>query len=268
LLEIGTEELPADHVSQAQERLKSLTSEALEQAGLTFGEIACLATPRRLAMIVKDLAAVQPTAQKKAKGPPVKSSFDADGNPLIQASKFAEKQGLTVEALDREEIGGVVYLVANLTVAGKPAGQVIPELIPRIIDQISGERPMRWGWSDMKFSRPIRWLVSLLGDQEVGVEIDGIHSGRQSYGHRILAPGTVRIGQASTYVEDLRKACVLVDPDERRRLIEKSVAASAEKVSGRARQLKGSLLEEVVNITEWPCAVLGEFASEYLDLPD
>src|SRR5262249_30286643 len=134
--------------------------------------------------------------------------------------------------------------------------------------QISGERPMRWGWSDMKFSRLIRWLVSLLGDQEVTVQIDGIRSGRQSYGHRILAPGTVRIRQPSTYVEDLRKAGVWVDLDERRQLIEKSVAATAEKVSGRARQLKGSLLEEVVNITEWPCAVLGEFASEYLDLPD
>ncbi len=268
LLEIGTEELPADHVSDAQERLKALAAEALEQANLTFDEITSLGTPRRLALIVKGLASVQPTAKKKVKGPKVDASFDADGKPNRAAIGFADKHEVTVDALDREEIGGVVYLVATLTVAGKPAAAVIAEIVPRIIVQVSGERPMRWGSSDMKFSRPIRWLVSLLGEEEVAVRIDGVDSGRDSYGHRILAPGKVSVGKADTYVEDLRKACVLVDPEQRRQLIERAVTATAEKVKGRARQLKGLLLEEVVNITEWPCAVLGEFAHEYLDLPD
>src|SRR5271154_2273259 len=162
LLEIGTEELPADQVPETQEQLKSLLSEALGQANLSFKEIATFGTPRRTACIVKGLADIQPTTTKKVKGPPVKSCFDADGNALPPGIGFAQKQGLTIDKLDREDIGGIAYLVANLTIAGRPAEHVLMELVPRVIEQISCERPMRWGSSDMKFSRPIRWLVSLL----------------------------------------------------------------------------------------------------------
>ncbi|HEY9870330.1 MAG TPA: glycine--tRNA ligase subunit beta [Candidatus Obscuribacterales bacterium] len=268
LLEIGCEELPADHVPEAQERLKSLLSDALAESNLNFEEMIALGTPRRLACIVKGLTGVQPTTQKKVKGPPLKAGFDQAGNPLPPAIGFAQKVGVKVDALDREEIGGVVYLVANLTVPGRPAADVLSELIPRVIEQISGERLMRWGSSDLKFSRPIRWLVSLLDEQEVIVNLDGIRSGRRSYGHRILAPGAVNIENPGRYVDVMRSACVLADPQERRDLIERAVARTAEGVSGRPRQLTGPLLQEVVNITEWPCAVLGEFAKEYLDLPD
>lgn len=268
LLEIGCEELPADQVPEAQERLKSLLSEALAEANLSFEEMIALGTPRRLACIVKGLAGVQPTTQKKVKGPALKTGFDEAGNPLPPATGFAQKAGIKVEALDREEIGGVVYLVANLTVPGRPASEVLSEIVPRLIEQISGERLMRWGSSNLKFSRPIRWLVSLLDGQEVIINLDGIRSGRMSYGHRILAPAAVTIEGPGRYVDAMRSACVLVDPKERRDLIEQAVARTAEGVSGRPRQLTGPLLQEVVNLTEWPCAVLGEFAKEYLDLPD
>jgi glycyl-tRNA synthetase beta chain len=268
LLEIGCEELPADHVPEAQERLKSLLSDALAESNLSFEEMVALGTPRRLALIVKGVAGVQPTTPKKVKGPPLKTGFDEAGNPLAPAVGFAQKVGIKVEALDSEEIGGVVYLVANLTVPGRPASEVLSEIVPRVIEQISGERLMRWGSSDLKFSRPIRWLVSLLDGQEVIVNLDGIRSGRRSYGHRILAPGAVKIEDPGRYVDAMRSACVLVDPQERRDVIERAVARTADGVGGRARQLTGPLLQEVVNITEWPCAVLGEFAKEYLDLPD
>ncbi len=268
LLEIGVEELPADQVPEAQERLKSLMSEALEQANVSFEEISTFGTTRRVACIVKGMAGVQATTHKKVKGPPVKSSFNAEGEPLPAAAGFAQKQGLKVDELDREDIGGVTYLIANVTIKGQPASQVLKDSVPAVIEKISGERLMRWGSSSLKFSRPIRWLVSVLDEQEVPVALDGLKSGTESYGHRILAPGKLKVRNSESYKDDLRKACVLVDASERKSLIEQQVKKIAEDVSGVPKQLKGSLLEEVVNITEWPCAVLGEFESEYLDLPD
>jgi glycyl-tRNA synthetase beta chain len=268
LLEIGVEELPADMVPEAQERLKTLFSEALSQANLSFDSITTYGTPRRIAAVVKNLASMQATTTEKKKGPPVKSCFDGDGKPLPPGLGFAQKQGVPIEKLDREDIGGVAYLVANLTIEGKPAESVLSEIVPRAIERISGERLMRWGSSDFKFSRPIRWIVSLLNDKEVPIALDGIRSGRESLGHRILAPGALKINSPESYVDDLRKACVLASAAERQEVIEREVTAVADGVAGVPRQLKGSLLQEVVNITEWPSAVLGQFADEYLDLPD
>lgn len=255
-------------VPEAQERLKTLFSEALSQANLSFDSITTYGTPRRIAAVVKNLASMQATTTEKKKGPPVKSCFDGDGKPLPPGLGFAQKQGVPIEKLDREDIGGVAYLVANLTIEGKPAESVLSEIVPRAIERISGERLMRWGSSDFKFSRPIRWIVSLLNDKEVPIALDGIRSGRESLGHRILAPGALKINSPESYVDDLRKACVLASAAERQEVIEREVTAVADGVAGVPRQLKGSLLQEVVNITEWPSAVLGQFADEYLDLPD
>ncbi len=268
LLEIGVEELPASEVVDAQERLQRLMAQALEQANLPYEEIVTLGTPRRLACIVKQLAQQQETTTKKVKGPPVKSSFDSAGQPLPPAAGFAAKQGLTVADLDREEIGGITYLVANLTIAGRSADQVLAAVAPKVIEQISGERLMRWGSSELKFTRPIRWVVSLLDQQVVPFHLYDITAGNQSYGHRILAPAAVKVSSPGSYKEDLRRVYVLVDPSERRQVIEREVVKAASSVGGVPRQLKGALLAEVVNLTEWPCAVLGEFSSEYLDLPD
>lgn len=268
LLEIGTEELPADFVVEAQDRLKSLLTESLQKESLSFEEIQVLGTPRRLTCIINGLAEWQPAAQKKVKGPPVKSSFDAQGKPSPAATGFAQKQGLKLEELQQEEIAGVVYLVANLNIAGQKAAVVLQKIAPEVISAISGERLMRWGAADFKFSRPIRWMVSLLDKEELPISVAGLTSGRDSQGHRILAPGKVSISSPASYVDDLRKACVLVCPKERQEVIEKEIVQAAHKVDGQPRKMTGPLLQEVVNITEWPSAVLGEFAQEYLDLPD
>lgn len=269
LLEVGTEELPAEQVPEAQERLKALMSAALREANVKFDDITTLGTPRRLTCLVKGIAEVQDTVQKKVAGPAVKASFDAGGAPQQAAIKFAEKHGMTVDKLSREDVGGTEKLVANLTIQGKPVAEVLKEIVPASIMQLSGERLMRWGSSDMKFSRPIRWIVSLLGKDEVPVSLgDAIKSGRKTYGNRVLNPGTLDISATDKYVEVLRGARVLADPSEREEVIKKQVAEAAGKVNGKARQLGGSLLEEVVNITEWPHAVVGEFEKEYLDLPD
>lgn len=268
LLEIGTEELPADRVTEAQERLKTMTAESLKKANLPFESITCMGTPRRLAMIIHGLAAVQDTIKTKIKGPKVEASFDAAGKPTIQATKFAETKGLTVEQLGRETQNGVEYLIAELTIKGKPAGDVLKETIPTLITHLSGERPMRWGDSDMKFSRPIRWMVSLLDNDELPIQVADIKSGRESYGNRVLAPEKVKIGHPDIYVDTLRKARVLVEASERRALIQKQVQEKAASLGGQARRLGGALLDEVTNILEWPHAIVGEYGSEYLSLPD
>ena len=268
LLEIGTEELPADQVPEAQERLKNLIADALKQANVRFDEVTTFGTPRRLTCVVHQIQPMQDTVEKKVAGPAVKASFDAAGGALPAAVRFAEKHGLSVEGLARETVGGVEKLVANLTIKGQPVGEVLKEIVPAAIMQLSGERLMRWGNGDMKFSRPIRWMVSLLDSEEVPVSIEGLKSGRATYGNRVLAPGTITIKDTGEYVESLRKARVLADPNERQETIQKQVKAVAAGVSGRPRQLSGPLLEEVVNITEWPHAVLGQFENEYLDLPD
>lgn len=268
LLEIGTEELPADYVGEAQERLKTLFIDALNQANLPFESLQSFGTPRRLSCLVSGLADLQNTVKKKVKGPPVKSSFDASGKALPPAIGFAQKQGLSLEQLGREEIGGVEYLHADLTIEGKAAAEVLKEIVPGIITHLSGERLMRWGDSDLRFSRPIRWLLSILEADQLEIQIDGIKSGRHTFGNRVLAPEKLEIKNTASYVDSLRNAKVLVDPKERKQLIEKQVSESAAKLSGTPRQLKGSLLEEVTNILEWPHALVGEFSRDYLELPD
>lgn len=268
LLEVGTEELPADQVPEAQERLKVLISDALREANVKFGDVNTLGTPRRLTCVVQNISTVQDTVQKKVAGPDVKSAFDASGKPTPAAVGFAQKHGLSVEGLAREDFGGKEKLVANLTIEGKPVDQILADVIPSAIMQLSFERPMRWGSYDLKFSRPIRWIVSLLDSKEVPIAIDQIKSGRKTFGNRVLNPGTIDIADTKSYVESLRKARVLVDPSERQEVIRTQVQSVSGSVKGKPRQLGGALLDEVVNITEWPHAILGEFETEYLDLPD
>lgn len=268
LLEIGTEELPAGFIPDAQSNLEQLMTEALRGANLGFEGIKTFSTPRRLAAVVTGISPKQETTHNKVKGPPANKAFDADGAPQAPAIKFAEKNGLTVDQLTRENQGGTEYIIANVTVHGKPAQEVLSEIVPKVIGQLSGERPMRWGSYDFKFTRPIRWIVSLLGNDVVPVELEGVPCGRESAGHRILSEGKVKISNAHKYADELKSAHVIVDPQERRKIIEKQVSEIAASKSGSPRQLKGALLEEVVNITEWPHAVAGQFSDEYLQLPD
>lgn len=268
LLEIGTEELPAGFIPEAQARLEQLMTDGLKSKNLSFKSMKTMSTPRRLTILVNDIAAQQETTTSKVKGPPADKCFDGSGAPTQAGSGFAKKNNLSVEELQREEINGVTYVIANITTEGKPAPEVLAEMMPKLITQLSGERLMRWGAYETKFSRPIRWIVSLLDDKIVEFQLEKLTAGRHSMGHRILSPGSVEITDPSEYVAKLKERKVLVEPAARQAVIEQQVRELAQKVNGKAKQLSGSLLEEVVHITEWPRAVLGDFAKEYLDLPD
>jgi glycyl-tRNA synthetase beta chain len=267
LVEIGVEELPAGFVGEAVDKLKNLMTTALEQAEISFGEIETFSTPRRLAILVRDLDTKQKTSQKKIKGPSVKQAYDEVGVPTRQATGFAEKHGLSPQDLARETIAGVEYLVANLTIEGKQTCQLLPGIMEKIIPQISGERLMRWGSCDVRFSRPLRWFVSLLDADVLPFSFAGLEAGNLSYGHRILHAQGVKIENALTYLANLEKAYVLAAPAQRRTLISRQVENQATALGGKARQLDGGLLDEVVNLTEWPQAVVGQFEDDYLTLP-
>jgi glycyl-tRNA synthetase beta chain len=267
LLEIGVEELPAGFVPEAEERLRELLRANLTEANIAFKQIRSYSTPRRLTAVVEEIAAVQTTTEKKVKGPAVKSSFDANNKPTPQAEGFAKKHGLTAAELLREEVGGIEYLHALVVKSGKATQEVLPEIVNRVIGQISGERLMRWGECEVKFSRPLRWLVSLLDDKLVDITVANFKSGRLTRGHRILHPGEISIAHADKYEETLKEAFVIVDPAERRQMVESQVSARADELGGTAPQLKSGLLDEVVNLTEWPTALVGQFEDGYLTLP-
>jgi glycyl-tRNA synthetase beta chain len=267
LLELGVEELPAGFVPEVTERLIDLLKSSLEQANLTFAEVQSFCTPRRLTAVVKGLAEKQESTVKRVKGPPVKTAFAADGQPTVQATGFAAKHNLAVSDLKQEDVSGTTFLIAEVTSPTRDAREVLPELIEKIIPQLSGERPMRWGSCDLKFNRPLRWVVSLLGADIVAFNAAEITAGRTSYGHRILSPGAVEIKDADSYEETLAKVFVMVDGAKRKALIQKQVKEKAEALGGVAQQLDSSLLDEVTYLTEWPNALVGEFESDYLALP-
>lgn len=268
LLEIGTEELPAGQIEEALSRLEEYFTRELNEAKLNFASMKTLSTPRRLTLIVDGLDKKQATIEKKIKGPPVKAAFKEDGTPTPQGEGFAAKHGLKVDELGREEAGKETYVTANLTIEGRAAKDVLAEIAPKVILEISGERLMRWGNYELKFVRPIRWIVSLLDSEVVDFKLEKIAAGRTTYGHRILAPGTIELKNVDEYVEKLRSSRVLASPQEREELIKKQVGEMASSVRGKARQLSGPLLKEVVHITEWPHAVIGKFSDDYLSLPD
>ncbi|MBS1992839.1 MAG: glycine--tRNA ligase subunit beta [Cyanobacteria bacterium SZAS LIN-3] len=267
LLELGVEELPAGFVPEVEERLVDLLKSGLEQANLKFESISSFSTPRRLTAVVKGLAQTQEATVKRVKGPPVKSSFSADGQPTVQATGFAAKHNLTVADLKQEDVSGTTFLIAEVTSPARKAGEVLPEIVEKIIPQLSGERPMRWGSCDLKFNRPLRWVVSLLGADVVPFDVAEITAGRTSFGHRILSPGPVEIKDADSYEEALKKASVMVDSKKRKELILAQVQAKAESLGGVAPQLSSSLLDEVTFLTEWPHALVGDFEADYLALP-
>lgn len=268
LLEIGTEELPAAQINEAQAKLEQLMGDSLKSHNLAFDSVKAMSTPRRLVVMVKNVQAKQETTTNRVKGPKAQAAFTADGKPTPQASGFAGKYNLTVEQLEREEVGGVEHLFANVTVVGKTAQEVLQDSAKALVDKLPFERPMCWGSGTFKFSRPIRWIVSLLDSEIVEFQIEGLKAGRITQGHRVLSPGDISLKNPAEYSEKLRSAKVIVDPEERRAAIQKGVLERAKELGGDAKKLGGSLLDEVVNLTEWPHPVVGEFAKEYLELPD
>ncbi len=269
LLEVGTEELPASFVDEALAQWRSRIPKSLADHYLTPDSIAYYGTPRRLAIVIKGLPLQQADQTEEVKGPPAQAAFK-NGTPTKAAEGFAQKQGVSVDALEIRPTEKGDFVFVRKVIQGRAISEILTELVPQWITGLEGKRLMRWGDGELKFSRPIRWLVVLLDEQVLPISIvsNSIHydSDRVSYGHRVLHPDPVAIANPDTYVATLKTAFVAVDSDQRQATIQQQVEAAAVKAGGVAT-ISPSLLREVTNLVEYPSAVVGKFDAEFLELP-
>ena len=262
LLEVGTEELPYKFIPQAIEQLNNGFTTFLNDNKVKFDNIKVYATPRRLAVIIEGLDEKTADEVKIVKGPIKNVAFDEAGNLTKAGEGFARKNNLSASDLYVEDN----YVHAKIVVKGMSIAELLQENVPSIFMKLQGAHFMRWGYNDEKFSRPIKWIVSILDDQEVKIKIIDKESSVYSRGHR-FAQQQVLINNPSEYVETMRNACVIVDQNERKQLIvEKAKQAAA--AIGAEPYYTDDLLDEVTFITEYPVPAVCEFDPRYLDIPE
>lgn len=262
LFEIGTEEIPAKFMPGILEQLKSLAEKKLQELRVPFASVTVFGTPRRMTFIADGVEETQASTVVESKGPSVKIAFGPDGAASKAAQGFARGQGIAVEDLIvRDEY---VYAVKQLT--GQAVIDLLPAFLVDIVESLSFPKNMRWADHDFRFVRPIRWLVALLDNKIIPIEITGVKSGRNTIGHRFLSKGEVEIASAGDYEKVLREHFVLVDQDERRKMIRQQVEELAQKEGGIA-EIDEDLLEEVVYLVEYPTALCGHFDDKFLTLP-
>ena len=265
LFELGTEELPAGEISAMAAALCQGVTDGLTEAGLPFTGAHPYSTPRRLTVWVENVAIKGPDCEHQVVGPPVSAAKDGSGAWTKAAEGFARKQDVSKDDLIVVEEQGVVRVAAHLSIKGAQAAEVIPDIIASAVAGIPMSKRMRWGRSRDEFLRPVQWLVLLLGDAVLPLQLFGLESGRESRGHRFHHDAPVAISSPIAYRDALREARVLVDKDERRALIAEQVLGLA--TEGEAVALSDDLLDEVTGLVEWPQALRGSFDPKFLAVP-
>ena len=261
LLEVGVEELPYKFIPMAISQLKTGFETFLNNNNVGFGDVKVMATPRRLAVIVTGLADSQPDIEKVVKGPIAKVAFDENKNLTKAGEGFAKKNGVSADELYVEND----YLYAKISIKGKNTKDLLQENVPQIFGKLQGPHFMRWGNNDVKFSRPIRWVLSILDGEEVKIRIIDKDSSNLTNGHRFSTQNIV-INNPDEYVEKLRAAKVIVDQDERKAKIIELTKQEADKL-GAVTKISDDLLEEVTFICEYPVAVTCDFDEAFLTIP-
>lgn len=267
LLEIGTEEIPAKFMPPALAELAKLTKETLDENRLSYEKIDTWGTPRRITLYVRGLAEVQSDLAEEVRGPAVKAAFDKDGNPTKAAMGFAKGQGVEVDSLIVKDLPNGSYVFALKKAQGIAASEVLPKILPQLVLGIHFPKPMRWGYNETRYARPIRWIVALNDDKIVDFAIENIHSGRISRGHRFLSTDHVEITSAQEYLAIMEDNYVIVEPKRREDMIVAQIQELAASVDG-AVETDEDLLEEVVFLVEYPTALMGDFDPSYLIMPE
>lgn len=266
LFEIGTEEIPARFMPKALADLEQYAEEELNGAHLQHGAVKAECTPRRLVITVKDVASRQDDAVEISKGPLRSQAYDGDGNPTKAANGFARSRGVGVADLKVQTIGGAEYVVAEKRTEGRPAVEVLPQLLEKIIHRLSFPKSMYWAERNVRFARPVRWLIALYGETPLDVTFGGVKSGTVSRGHRFMGSEEVEIKGASFYAQAMRENFVITDPEERKSMILSGIA-EIEKELGAKVSVDPELLEENVHLNEYPIPFYGSFDKEFLDIP-
>jgi glycyl-tRNA synthetase len=266
LLEIGTEELPSGDLDAALEQLRLRVPALLDELRLEHGEVRILGTPRRLVVDVERLAPRQSDLEQVVKGPPADRAFDPNGAPTKAGEGFARSKGLAVGELEIREMDGGRYAVALVRQEGRPAPAVLAETLPGLIAGLRFDKSMRWNNSNVAFSRPIRWLLALFGEQVVPFEYAELRSGDATRGLRFHDPVEFTVGSPQDYFTHLAAQGILLDVAERRQRIQSQVEALAVQVGGEILA-DPDLLTEVTNLVEAPTALRGSFDPSHLELP-
>lgn len=267
LFEIGTEELPASFVDAALAALPAIVQAELSKLRLSHGAVRALGTPRRLSVLVNGVESAQRDLDEEVVGPPAKVAFDAQGQPTKAASSFAKKLGCSVAELTRVTTDKGEYIAGRRKEAGAPAVELLPGALARVAAAIPFAKSMRWSNGDTPFGRPVRWLVGLLGESELAVQFAGLTASRASYGHRFLAPDAIHLSRPEDYVAELREHHVLVDADERQRIMLERLRSAAKKAGGSLIDDE-FLVKENSSLVEEPHVVVGSFDEQFLQLPE
>ncbi|WP_242367697.1 glycine--tRNA ligase subunit beta [Lactobacillus intestinalis] len=265
LFEIGTEEMPAHVVTRSVNQLADRTRKFLKENGLSFKDIKTFSTPRRLTILVEDLAEKQDDIDEIKKGPAKKIAQDADGNWTKAAQGFARGQGVSVDDIYFEELKGTEYAYVHIQKEGKKASDILLGMSD-IIKAMTFPTKMRWDSNDFEFVRPIHWLVSLYGNDVIPVKILDISAGRKTEGHRFLGDSVV-LANADDYEDALKNQFVIVDAKERKDMIVHQINDLVAKNNWQVKEDK-NLLEEVTNLVEYPTVFAGSFDEKYLQIPD
>jgi glycyl-tRNA synthetase beta chain len=268
LIELGTEELPPKALDELALAFRDGVMQGLAKRGIAFDAATARAlwSPRRLAVRIDAVAAQQPDQQQERRGPAVAAGLDAAGAPSKALLGFAQSCGVDVGALEKLETDKGAWFVHRSLRRGEATAKLLPGILADSLKALPIPKPMRWGDHDYAFVRPAHWLVLLLGEQVVEAEQFGLKADRFSRGHRFMHSKPVWIASPEGYVDTLRGAKVLVDPDERRRAVAQAVERAADDQGGRA-DLRDALLDEVKNLVEWPVAIACAFEREFLRVP-
>lgn len=264
LLEIGTEELPSAAVYPLAEALANEISSALKQAKIAYGKVRFYATPRRLAVLIHEVATQQESQRISKRGPAIHG--ETAEKPSAAVVGFAKSCGVPVKALTTLKTDKGIWWAFEQTQTGQPTVDILPELIDRSIAKLPLTKPMRWGSGDIQFVRPVHWVVLLFGDQVVPCEILGVKTGRNSYGHRFHHPEAITIGSPREYKSALDKGFVIANFATRREMIVKQIEALALEHQCEA-VMPEWLINEVTAIVEWPQALWAHFEAAYLEVP-
>lgn len=266
LLEIGTEEIPARFLSGAIQSLKENTITILKENFIEFSEIKTYATPRRLSLIAQGLPEIQEGRVREVFGPPKKVAFDSTGTPTEAALKFAKSQSVTVESLITKKKDKGEYVIAVIEEQRMAVRDILPELLKRIVLSLRFPKAMKWGDRNIWFVRPIHWLLALFGKDTINFEIDGIKSSNMTRGHRFLSPVIFQVKDISTYINLLKNNFVILDQEERKKIILEGIRRLSTTVDGRPVEDE-ELIETVTYLVEYPVPVLCSFQRDYLELP-
>lgn len=258
--------MPARILPSTLEQMEELTARLLHEERLSYHGLTAFATPRRLALYITELAEVQQELVREIKGPPAKAAFDAEGKPTRAALGFAENQGVKVDELEVRQLPAGAYVFAVKREAGRPTLSALPAILKRVVEELAFPRPMRWGDLEIRFIRPIRWLLALFGAEVVPLELAGLKADRFTYGHRFLAPGPHRVDLPQDYFRVLEQNYVIADHRRRRQMVWEKVVNLAREEGGIIQE-DPELLEEITFLVEYPAAVCGRIEEKYLQLP-